>query len=684
MNISQKIHLAKSDKDAIHQRLLFLVSVFFCFWLLLVGRIAYLQLFLHSRLAGLNRLRLEQTIELAGERGGILDRHGNRIAFSVQVDSLVGDPMLIKDISKTARILGEVLSPPPSPISFAKKLRKALRKAKGEGKQFIWIAPHVDPRKRASLEKYKLSGVYFIKDWKRIYPYPHLFSHITGFISKDGRGLEGLEYYWEKILKSSQKQLRVKRDAKGRSLFSEELLFNPLNYEGYTLRLTLDSSMQYFLKEELKRALEFHSAESALGLILDAKTAAVQAISSVLKKKPILPSFNLSPFYQKNRVVTDAFEQGSTMKTFVLAGLLREGLLSPKDIMDLNRKYYCEDGLWELPQYKIRESHPKGKWDWLNIQEILARSSNICISKLAFSLGANAYYQVLKDFGFGEKTGIDFPGEIKGKLHLPPWTPYQLSRIAFGHNITASALQVARAYVAIANGGMLMQPYLLESLLIPPNSKPVSSENKNKNKNENKVNFSSGPYPLRRVLTEEQAHSLKKLLEGVVSPRGTGYRAVLPGNRAGGKTGTAQRVDLKRGGYFANKYISIFVGFAPVENPRHVVYIAVNSPQKGYYASSVAAPVFARVTSYLLRRSSLSSTSQGEGVQKPFSPSVSVRQSPPSVPFTSSRSLAGKDPFSLWKKIPLRQLLLAKKRALEEKAEQLKELEQLKREVEER
>ena len=579
---TQQIRLAKPDKDAIQQRLLFLMSLFFCLWLLLVGRMAYLHLFPNPKLAHLNRLRLEQTMELAGERGSILDRHGNRMTFSIRSYSLVADPTLIKDAFKTAKILNQVLT---SSTSF---FSKKIRKAKKEKKRFIWIAHRVDHHKKFLLEKHKLPGIYFVKDWKRIYTYPHLFSQITGFISKDGRGLEGLEYHWEKTLKSSTKKMRVNRDAKGRSLFSEELLFNPLSYRGNTVQLTLDRSMQYFLKKELKRALELHSAESALGLILDAKTAAVRAMSSVLKKRPVLPSFNLSPFYHKNQVVTDAFEPGSTMKTFVLAALLREGLFSPFDFNISNKKYYCEEGKWKLPSYQIRESNTKEKWGWLNLQEILAKSSNICISKLAFSIGADSYYHVLKDFGFGEKTGIDFPGEVKGILHVPPWTPYQLSRISFGHNLTASALQIARAYVAIANGGMLMRPYLLKSILIP---------------SEERIKLSSGPYPIRRVLKTEHATFLKHLLKGVVSPSGTGYLATIPGNTAGGKTGTAQRVDLKKGGYFSNKYISSFVGFAPVENPRYVVYIAINSPQKNYYASYVAAPIFSKVTSYLLRQS---------------------------------------------------------------------------------
>ena len=566
------------------------MSLFFLLWLLLLARMAYLQLFPNQKLANLNRLRLERSIELAGERGSVLDRHGNQLAFSIRAYSLVADPFLIKDISKTVKTLNQALTTTLRlNSSFLSHLSKKLYKGKKQRKRFVWLVRDIDNDKKSQLEKltkkYKLTGIYFIKDWKRIYIYPQLFSPLLGFTSKDGRGQEGLEYHWEKTLKSSKKRLRVKQDAKGRSLFSEELLFNDLNRGGHHIQLTLDSDTQSFLQKELKKAVQLHSAESALGLILDAKTAAVRAMSTVLKKRPRLASSKRSPFYHKNKIVTDAFEPGSTMKTFVFATLLREGFLS-----DLNKKYYCEGGKWKLPTYEIKEAHldfKKQEWNWLTLKEILAKSSNVCTSKLAFSVGADAHYQVLKDFGFGEKTGIDFPGETKGILHTPPWTPYQLSHIGFGHNITTSPLQIARAYVAIANGGILMQPYLLKSIFV---------------QHSDFMNLSSGPYPLRRVLKEEHAALLKKLLQGVVSKSGTGYRATVLSHPAGGKTGTAQKVNSKKGGYYSKKYISSFVGFAPLKDPKYVVYIAVDSPKKNYYASYVAAPIFSKVTSYLLRR----------------------------------------------------------------------------------
>src|SRR5207253_2623837 len=277
-----------------------------------------------------------------------------------------------------------------------------------------------------------------------------------------------------------------------------------------------------------------------------------------------------APEVRRDKVATDAFEPGSTMKTFVIATALREGLAAP------NTKFFCENGSFKVGDKVIHEAEAKEVFGNLTVSEILALSSNIGTTKIAFKMGAETLRQGLLDFGFGSKLGLDLPGEARGSVQALPWRPHLLSNISFGHGIAVTPLQIANAYAAVANGGVLNTPYIVQSMRDSETGQVKEMQQK----------------PIRRVLTAEQASQMKIMLSGVTAPGGTGKNARVNGFIVAGKTGTAQKVDPNGRGYIKGAYISSFAGFIPANDPKFVIYVALDRPRKGFYGAQVAAPIF--------------------------------------------------------------------------------------------
>jgi cell division protein FtsI (penicillin-binding protein 3) len=300
---------------------------------------------------------------------------------------------------------------------------------------------------------------------------------------------------------------------------------------------------------------------------------------------------------RRNRVVVDSYEPGSTMKSFALAASLKYDLLTP------NKKYFCEDGKMQLGRRVIREADSRHKFGWLTASEILAFSSNIGTTKIALEMGAAPFFESLKSFGFGQTTGVAFPGEAKGIMHATPWSDHLLSNISFGHGITTTPIQLVAAYAAIARDGIWTTPKLLRSI------QSVSVEELN----------STFPVAERRVLTERQAATMRLMLTTATSLGGTGTGARVAGYPVAGKTGTAQKVNPNGRGYLPGSYISSFAGMIPAQSPKFVIYIAVDNPRKQYYGSMVAAPVFAKVATAALRSIEMMPMiiSQGDGLAEP-------------------------------------------------------------------
>lgn len=568
------------------------IVILFCgilaLWASLIFRAAELQLFPDHRLAELQEKQFQTVITLQNRRGPILDRNGRELAMSMTAYSLYADPKIIEGGKKNlARKLAKVLS--QSVESVESKLRENSRR-------FVWLARLLPREKYEEIKSWDIRGLSFIEEFKRVYPNESLFGPSLGFIGGDGQGLEGLELFYDKQLLGDKKKIVARRDARGRPLLVQGLMVAE-SLEGAEVQLTVDAEVQHMLENELAKAVGDFSADQAFGIVLHAKTSAIVAMANTPSFDPNKAS-KVAAEFRRNRVVTDSFEPGSLMKTFAIAAALRDKKVAP------NTRIATENGRFVVGDRVIREAESNHKWPSLTVGEVLAYSSNIGTTKIAFMLGDDKVRQAFQDFGFGSKLGVDLPGEAKGTLQPLPWRPHLLSNISFGQGVSVTALQMANAYACIANGGILHQPYLV--------SQVRNSENGLVQKQEAKV--------LKRVLSEEDAAAMRIMLAGVTSGSGTGLNAQVDGFVVAGKTGTAQKADSKGRGYMAGAYLSSFAGFIPANDPEYVILIAVDHPKKNsYYGSAVAAPVFSRVASYLVRKDGLAPLSLR---QKDWAPRV--------------------------------------------------------------
>lgn len=557
------------------QRLYFIFSVLLLMWGVLIARAAFVQIFPNERLAQLKKRQFETTLQIPSRRGVILDRNGRELAASIASYSLYADPKVLEDKNRTIQALNKILNIP---------IPQLKAKLKDRSRRFVWLKRQMTVEDMQKIKKLDNRGLAFVEEPKRIYPNGTLLAHTLGFVGSEGRGLEGLEMRWEQMLRGEMKQLLVQRDARGRPLISDgrPLFETP---DGSDLELTIDSEMQFQLEKELQLAVDEHQADSAIGMILDAKTSEVLAIGS-------LPTFDLnnalqvSPAKRKHRVITDAFEPGSTFKTFVIAAAIEEGLIKPAS------RFYGEKGRMKVGDKWINEADSQHRFEWLTTTEILAHSSNIGTAKIGFMLGDEKLRKHLIEYGFGQRAGMDLPGEAKGIVHPLPWRPHLLSNISFGHGVSVTPLQLVMGYAAIANGGVLKTPLLVKAV-------------RNKMLDEEEI-FEAKE--VRQVMSPNTAATMRMMLTAATADKATGSNARIPGFLVGGKTGTAQKVDLEKGGYVKNAYISSFAGMVPANDPRFVIYVAVDNPRKSYYGSQVAAPVFSRLAQYAVRREGVAPT----------------------------------------------------------------------------
>ncbi len=577
-------------------RILIVFSGFIFLWGLLVLRAAYLQFLPNQRLKALESRQFQTTVALNSRRGAIVDRNGRELAISTTAYSIFADPKLIENKKATAKKLAKHLGVSPEHV---------FQKIKDGKKRFVWIQRLIDKSTTEDIKDLEIKGVSVVEEYRRIYPNDQLLSQTLGFVGQEGQGLEGLELQFEGQLRGNKKKVAVKRDARGRPLIADGMIFSE-NPDGAEIKLTVDAEIQHVLENELSEAVSNFEADQAYGVILDANTSAILAMAT-------LPTVNANratksnPEYRRNRVLTDAFEPGSTMKAFVVAGALREKIIAP------NTKYNTENGMMKIGDRVIREAEAKDKWQQLTVSEILAYSSNIGTAKIGFDLGAEKLRQAFLDFGFGQKLGMDLPGEAKGTVLPLPWQPHLLSNIAFGQGIAATPLQIANAYAAIANGGILREPFIVQSV-----SEPESGKNEEHEVKE-----------IRRVLSAEDSSAMRLLLSGVTAPGGTGVNAKVDGFIVAGKTGTAQKVNPNGRGYLPNGYISSFAGFIPAADPKYVIYVAVDHPKAhSYYGSQVAAPIFSRLAGYVARKEGLAPLLLTEKNLLPTKPKEQ-RKSPP-------------------------------------------------------
>ncbi len=546
-------------------RLIFVFLTFLIGIGIISVRLFSLQLLGDSRLEKLSQSQFSRNIRIGSNRGFIYDREGEELAISIESFSIYAHPFLIKNKRQVSSFLAKTLG------LNAQELYKKLHSKK----PFVWITRQVPKEIAVKIKQKKWLGVDTFPEPRRRYPNNSLAAQVLGFVGIDGQGLLGLELAYDRFLKGPERYFRGLTDAFGRpvtstyrSLFEEE--------EASAI-LTIDKSLQYLAEREIESVVNHYEAKNGIVIIMDPKTGEVLALAQY-------PSFNPNYYYRsskdvwRNRAITDVFEPGSTFKTFLLAAALDE------KVIKANEKFYCENGSLAVLNRTIGEAK-NHKWKWLTASDILKLSSNIGAAKIAFKLGRERFYNKIRDFGFGEKTGLHFFGESPGIVRpLKNWSKLDLAVSAFGQGISVSPLQLVTAFSAIANDGFLMQPYLVKEII----------------KRSGESLFTAVPVSKRRVLSHETAMELKKLLVRVTSKDGTAYAAATPYFEVAGKTGTAQKPNPNGRGY-SDQYVSSFIGFFPADNPLYTILVVVDEPKKAYYSSQVAVPAFAKMMQSMVR-----------------------------------------------------------------------------------
>lgn len=552
------------EKKWIRVRIYFVAVFFLCGFSSILFRAVQLQVFQSERLKELASKGYRKIRDLPPERGEILDRDGDELAISVEVASVYADPGEIEDKVETARQLSLHLG-----ISSDTILSRLKR-----NRSFARIARKISPKKADQIKSIGLKGIYFEKETKRFYPGKEIAGHMLGIVGLENQGLEGVELKYDKVLTGSSQSIVQLRDRLGRAFYVSKPAAE--KKDARNLVLTIDKDIQYRAQLALDKAVEKAKGKSGQCLIMDPETGEILAMATSPAFDPNLFRQS-SPERWKNRVVTDEYEPGSSMKVFVLAAALEMNTVSPGTTFD------CENGKYRVADYIIEDTKEHGL---LSVSEIVVKSSNIGAIKIGNELGYETYYKYLKKFGFGRKTEIDLIGEISGKLRTPAKAgPVERANIFFGQGMTATSVQLATATAAIANGGRLMKPYVVKA--IEDKSGAIVEE--------------FHPHFVRRVVSEETAKTVSNILEGVVAKGGTAPDAAIKGYRVAGKTSTAQKPD-PRGGYSKKDYWAVFVGFVPVDKPRLVILAMVDEPKGVIYGGDVAGPVFNEIGLWALNR----------------------------------------------------------------------------------
>ncbi len=552
-------------KRSYTSRLYIIFIIFISILAFYAVRILYLQLFKSNSLASIAKNQHNILLRLDPIRGDIYDRNLHKLALACKVYSVYALP---DEIDESERLdLAESLS---KALKMDKDL--ILDRLSGE-KSFVWIERHVAKEESDTIRDLDLKGIELIDEYKRFYPDSSLASHIIGFTGVDHVGLEGVELAYDGYLKGSPGWRWTVRDAKRRNILSKDVRFIPPS-NGLNVILTIDEVIQHIAERELEEVYQKYKAKTATIVITDPKNGDILAMAN-------RPTFDLNDFgastldARRNKALTDIYEPGSVFKIVAASCAVEKGLV------DRNEEFFCENGRYFVGGRVLHDHKPHGT---LTFQEIVEKSSNIGMTKVAQVLGKDELYRFIRLFGFGELSGIDIPGEVRGIVRPPKeWSATSISAVPIGQEVAVTSIQLVTAVSAIANGGLLVRPRIVRQI---------------KDEEESVVKTFL-PVVARRVLSETTAEKMKCILKGVVE-NGTGTNARLDRYTAAGKTGTAQKLEPD-GSYSHSKFVASFVGFAPVDNPRIAILISVDEPQPLYYGGSVAAPVFKKVAADVLR-----------------------------------------------------------------------------------
>jgi cell division protein FtsI (penicillin-binding protein 3) len=555
-NSAHRERRPKHPRHSGRGRYVFIKLILIATFLVILGRLFQIQVIDGAEYRELARRQYESQTELPPSRGLVYDRNGNILISNTQFISFAVDPLLIGDKAHNiARLFSGVFGKPAS--HYHQRMRSGTR--------FAWLERRVSPDYIHRIDPKKFRGLIVINEPKRLYHYGNMAGELLGKTNIDNAGIAGIELQFDDRLRGKSGYVIMQRDGLMRTYPSVDYpRVEPVN--GNNIVLTLNLSLQSIAEEELRLGIERNNAESGLVLMIDPKTGALLAMAN-------------HPPMERNRIITDMFEPGSVFKVVTAAAALEHNLKQGDDT------FFAENGEYRVPLSgrRVRTIRDSEKHEWLTFREAMQFSSNIVMAKVSDEIGADRFYKMARDFGFGILTGIELPGEVRGDLKKPVnWSGTTLNTIAYGYEVGVTPLQLISAYAAIANGGTLMKPYILYQEL----------------DNLGKVIREVHPQEIRRVIGKATADTLVSFFESVVTD-GTGRNAAVNNVRVAGKTGTARKhID---GRYSTRDYTASFVGMFPVENPEIVILVMMDNPRTGgYYASGTSAPVFKRIAERII------------------------------------------------------------------------------------
>jgi len=547
--------MANSGRRLHPVRLVLLLGLIALWSLSILARLVQLQITRHEEFKQLALQRQQLTRSIIAPRGVIYDSQMDELAKSYAASTVVAEPRRIADKRTAAEGIASILS------LDAKEL---LAKMSDPARQsFMIVQRRISPKAEEQVEALKIDGVYLIEESMRVYPNRELACHVLGFVNMDGDGGAGIEFEYDKELKGTQGQISLDVDAHRRS-FRGHTEIPPV--QGNSLVLSIDRSIQYIAERELKAGIESSGSSTGIAIVMESETGRILAMAGY-------PNFNINtynkvkPSLWRNRAVSDVFEPGSTFKVVVAAAALEAGLTHPDEIID------CQMGSILIGNHVFHDHKPYGP---LTFSQVIENSSNVGAVKLGLKLGEQRLYEGLRLFGFGAKTGIDLPGEIEGLVRdWHRWSGLSIGAISFGQEVGVTSIQILNAINAIANGGYLVRPSIVDRI-IDENGDLVRKHDPDRIK----------------ILGTKTAAEVRYAFEGVVL-RGTGKKAELEGYRAGGKTGTAQKIIDGR--YSKDKFVASFIGFAPLPQPRITVLVQLDEPRSSIYGGEVSAPIFQKI-----------------------------------------------------------------------------------------
>ncbi len=539
-------------------RINFLRGLFALIFIGIMARLVLVQViqgFYYHRVA---QDQYESRVVLKANRGLIYDRNGSLIVSNSYGYSYAADPQLL-DGSQKKEIAQKFASALAIPSSFfMNRLQSRAR--------FVWLARDVTSAKSAALQNFKMYGLIRLQEQRRMYPYGSSAGQILGFTNVDGRGAAGIELEFDSLLAGTNGYEIMQRDGLGRKMPSVSYpKVNPV--PGCNIQLTIDMNIEQIVEQELAAGVKRDGAKAGTAVFMDPNTGEILAMATY----PAFNPGNLGDYKSsdaRDRAITDVFEPGSTFKIVTASAALEEGVVNPE------KMFFADNGNYTYFGNVISDFEPSG---WISFRRAIEISSNIVFSKVGRKVGGDKFYRYARDFGFGTPTGITLPGEVAGELPKPyQWSRVSLAYMSFGYGVLVTTLQMAQAYAAIANGGTLMQPYIVSKVTSP----------------DGEVVFQNEPMKIRRVVTPNVANTLSGLFVDVVK-HGTGKNAAVNNFVIAGKTGTARK--LVDGKYSETYYHASFAGFFPVPDPQFVGYIMIDSPTKGYTGGICAAPIFKRI-----------------------------------------------------------------------------------------